>query len=166
MIVLAIDPGASGAGYCVWDTALNRPTRIHSDLPLDLKAVHYTVIEHGFRGRMGKLHMWGLGFDAGWRAAEARGLAVHGLWRIRPDGKLGWRAALPAVPGTFQEYDGPPGEVIVKRLRARYAKLFPGLDWSTPTEHEVEAVGIAEAAAAILQRPKASARRALVEVKR
>lgn len=172
VVVLGIDPGAGGAGYCAWGSA-GGPIYIGSECPTAL-AVDAIVVESGFVGRMGRKAMWGLGFDAGWRLYEARvlldaagsfNLAQH-IYSIRPDGKNGWRAALPSVPGTFQEYDGPPGDVIVKRLRARYSKMLPGLDWATPTEHEVEAVGIAEAAAAILQRPKAGQRKALVRVKR
>lgn len=185
MIVLGIDPGAGGAGYAVWAdpgyAGLDRePLRgearwnprglfwvgdsIESCPKLAFDAI---VCESGFVGRMGRKAMWGLGADAGWRMCEARYLRpAEAVYTIRPDGKLGWRAALPSVQGTFQEYDGPPGEVIVKRLRARYSKMFPGLDWSAPTEHEIEAVGIAEAAAAILQRPKAGQRKALVKVKR
>ena len=159
MIVLGIDPGAGGAGYCIWSTEGAIPIYIGSALgtPIGVDAI---VVESGFVGRMGRKAMWGLGFDAAWRMCEAH---MHSppaaLYTIRPDGKNGWRASLPKRPGTFQEYDGLPGDVIVNRLRARYGF------GAERTEHEVEACGIAEAAAAILQRPKAKDRKALVRVK-
>jgi hypothetical protein len=166
--VLAIDPGAGGAGYCVWDGALGFPAvSVLSRLPSD--AVDVIVVESGFIGRMGRQAMWGLGFDVGWRLHEAwlANCALGPrLYTIRPDGPNGWRAALPAKPGTFLKYDGLPGDVIVARLRERYEKTLRGVDWSALPEHQIEAMGIAEAAAAILARPKASQRRALKPVKR
>ncbi len=157
MRVLAIDPGAAGAGYCVWRGDLGI-ARVCSTCPLDPVAV--IVVESGFIGRMGRQAMWGLGFDAGWRLHEAHSInPAAKMLTIRPDGVNGWRSALPPKPGAFQKYDGLPGDVIVARLRDRY-------DMRSASEHEVEAMGIAEAAAAILARPKASQRRSLKPVKR
>lgn len=160
-LVCGHDPGASGCGFSVWSIEANVPIYIGVEPPNF--AVDVAVVESGFVGKMGRKTMWGLGF-----AAASGLLAVDAAERftIRPDGPNGWRAALPPRPdlppfARFAQFDGLPGDVIVNRLRARY-----GLhDLSRHTEHEVEAVGIAEAAAAILQRPKASARRALVKVK-
>ncbi len=164
MRVLAIDPGAAGAGYCVWRGDLGI-TRVCSTCPPD--AVDVIVVESGFIGRMGRQAMWGLGFDAGWRLHEAQSInPAAKMFTIRPDGVNGWRSALPPKPGAFQKYDGLPGEVIVARLRERYAVMFRGVDWGALSEHEIEAMGIAEAAAAILARPKAKDRKALKPVKR
>ena len=158
MIVLGIDPGAAGAGYCVWSTQGEIPLYIVSTCPR--RAVDAIVVESGFVGRMGRKAMWGLGFDAGWRLHEATAVSPNAeLFTIRPDGKTGWRANLPERPG-FRNFDGLPGDVIVNRLRARYGF------GAERTEHEIEAIGIAEAAAAILQRPKAKDRKALVRIKR
>lgn len=157
MIILGIDPGAGGAGYCLWDSEAGAPLYVGSECPG--RHADVTVVESGFIGKMGRKAMWGLGFNAGIRLAMAWSADN---FTIRPDGKNGWRANLPKRTGTFQEYDGLPGEVIVNRLRARY-----GYDIGAhSTEHEIEACGIAEAAAAILQRPKAKDRKALVRVKR
>lgn len=175
MIVLGIDPGAAGAGYAVWDSDAvqcgGAPIYIGTTCPTAM-AVDVIVVESGFIGRMGLKSMWGLGFDAGYRLADALyTLSLAGsfnlesnLYTIRPDGVNGWRAALPPRPdlpaaARFARYDGLPGDVIVARLRLRYS--LPDA-----TEHEVEACGIAEAAAAILARPTRLARRALKAVKR
>lgn len=173
-MVLGIDPGAAGAGFCAWDAWENRPIYIGTEPPNRALlgrngTVDAIVIESGFIGKMGRKAMWGLGFDAGLRLERA--MSVCGLecstecFTIRPDGPQGWRAALPPRPDLpaarrFTAFDGLPGDVIVNRLRLRY-----GLG-AERTEHEVEAVGIAEAAAEILQRPKAGQRKALVKVKR
>lgn len=156
-LVCGHDPGASGCGYAVWKVSASELIYVSAEPPKF--AVHVAVVESGFIGKMGKKAMWGLGF-------AARGgldlVTAAERFTIRPDGKNGWRANLPKRPGTFQEYDGLPGEVIVNRLRARY-----GYDIGAhSTEHQIEACGIAEAAAAILQRPKAKDRKALVRVKR
>lgn len=160
VVVLGIDPGAGGAGYCAWDAWESRPLYIGSEMPAGRFVFDALVIESGFIGKMGKRQMWGLGFDAGRRLERAIAQTRPGeIYTIRPDGRNGWRANLPKRPGTFQEYDGLPGDVIVNRLRARYGF------GAERTEHEIEACGIAEAAAAILQRPKAKDRKALVRVK-
>lgn len=168
-LICGHDPGASGCGYSVWSIEANAPIYIGTEPPNF--AVDVAVVESGFIGKMGRKAMWGLGFSAG--AALAWMHAQHAFkfgrdlqcFTIRPDGPNGWRAALPARPDLpaaqrFAQYDGLPGDVIVARLRVRYG-LGP-----EHTEHEIEAVGIAEAAAAILQRPKAGQRKALVKVKR
>lgn len=172
VVILGLDPGAGGAGYAVWDAWEKRHTYISSEPPT--MRVDAVVVESGFIGKMGRQSMWGLGFDAGWRLCEVAGLVgADKLFTIRPDGVNGWRVALTSIetpvrepgaidgPGRFKRYDGLPGDVIVARLRLRY-----GLTPEQHTEHEVEACGIAEAAAAILQRPKAKDRRALKAVKR
>lgn len=159
MIVLGIDPGAKGAGYCLWS---GRPLGVSVDLhPMWTQVVDAIVVEEGFIGVMGKKGMWGLGFDAAWRMAEARVRFPHAkLLRIEP---TAWRKALPEAHGTFKCYTSGDGDVIVNRLRDRYRRIY-GI--APETEHEVEACGIAEAAAAILARPKAKDRRALKPVKR
>lgn len=169
MNVLGIDPGTAGEGYAVWDSNEGRHVYIGVDPPPRemLVLCDALVVESGFIGRMGLKSMWGLGFAAGCALAYqfARGIFQCGIgincYTIRPDGAQGWRAALPPRPGQHQKFDGLPGDVIVGRLRVRY-----GLEPSRTTEHEVEACGIAEAAAAILARPKAKDRRALKAVKR
>lgn len=161
MIVLGIDPGAAGAGYAIFDTDLQRHTYIGTKSPPSPHwAIDAVVCESGFIGKMGRQAMWGLGLDVGWRLCEESRRCLE-LFTIRPDGKNGWRSALPLRPGLHQKFDGLPGDVIVARLRLRY-----GLTLEQHTEHEVEACGIAEAAAAILQRPKAKDRKALKAVKR
>lgn len=181
-MVLGIDPGAAGAGFCAWDAWENRPIYIGTEPPNRALlgrngTVDAIVIESGFIGKMGRKAMWGLGFDAGLRLERA--MSVCGLecstecFTIRPDGPQGWRAALPErrdlpLNRRYTQFDGLPGDVIVNRLRIRYGLGAPvaGGPGLGCTEHEVEAVGIAEAAAAILQRPKAGQRKALVKVKR
>lgn len=162
MIVLAIDPGAAGAGYAVWDSNLQRHTYIGTTCPLTM-GFDAIVVESGFIGKMGLKSMWGLGFDAGWRLHDAlmRSRSGGRCYTIRPDGVNGWRAALPERPGFAKRFDGLPGDVIVAKLRVRY-EFTP----EQPTEHEVEACGISEATAAILARPKAKDRKALKAVKR
>lgn len=170
MLILGIDPGVESPGYAVWCTAQKRHVYVGSRLPVE-QYWHAAVVESGFIGRIGKLGMWGLGFGAGWRLYEAYAeRPPAALYKIRPDGKAGWRAALPPKPGTFQEYDGCTGDVIVNRLRHRYEfrsceaeAQFDGVPWQT--DDMVEACGIAEAAAAILSRPKASQRKALKPVR-
>lgn len=189
-MVLGIDPGAAGAGFCAWDAWENRPIYIGTEPPNRALlgrngTVDAIVIESGFIGKMGRKAMWGLGFDAGLRLERA--MSVCGLecstecFTIRPDGPQGWRAALPErrdlpLNRRYTQFDGLPGDVIVNRLRIRYGIHAPTPAGELPhaehafgpgrTEHEIEAVGIAEAAAAILQRPKAGQRKALVKVKR
>jgi hypothetical protein len=191
VIVLGIDPGAKGAGYAVWDSerdAGQELMHIGTEFPTYC-AVDAIAVESGFIGKMGRQAMWGLGFDAGWRLCEAVVLATREfgsvlddrIFTIRPDGALGWRAALPERPdlpaaARFAKFDGVPGDVIVNRLRLRYGLHAPTPPGEFPhaehalgpghTEHEVEACGIAEAAATILQLPKAKDRRALKAVKR
>lgn len=179
MIVLGIDPGAAGAGYCVWDSELKPYTgggAIYIGATPPTFPVDVAVVESGFIGRMGLKSMWGLGFSAGSALAwvHAQHAFMHGrnvdCYTIRPDGPLGWRAALPVrddLPpnARFARYDGLPGDVIVARLRLRYG-LTDLTSHTEHTEHKVEACGIAEAAAAILARPKATHRRALKAVKR
>ncbi len=161
MIVLGIDPGAKGAGYAVWDSREQRFLRICTECP-QLMRVDAIVMEEGFIGGvMGKKGMWGLGFDAGWRLHQAVVRYPDALvFRIEP---TAWRKALPERPGAFKCYTSGDGDVIVNRLRERYRKIY-GI--APETEHAVEACGIAEAAAAILQRPKAKDRKALKPVKR
>lgn len=152
-LILGIDPGVESPGYAVFCTKQQRHVYVGATPP---GHCNVAVVERGFIGRIGKLGMWGLGFGAGWRLA--REVERHGCdaYSIRPDGKTGWRAALPLKPGSFQTYDGKDKAVIVNRLRHRY-----GLSPSEHTDDMVEACGIAEAAAAILARPKASQRKAL-----
>ncbi len=171
MRVLAIDPGQKSPGYAVWESDAGRHVYVGSECPpLGRLGIDAVVVESGFIGRIGKLGMWGLGFGAGRRLEQALTRAEADGWHnvpaftIRPDGATGWRAALPPKPGTFQKYDGLPGDVIVARLRERYAHVG-GWDDVQHTDDMIEAMGIAEAAAAILARPKASQRRSLKPVK-
>lgn len=161
MIVLGIDPGAKGAGYACWDSGANELLYVGPEAPVGIFP-DVLVVESGFIGRMGRQAMWGLGFDAGWRLCEIATRSSAMLFTIRPDGVNGWRAALPPKPGAHQKFDGLPGDVIVARLRMRYGHDACG----HCSEHQVEACGIAEAAAAILARPLAKDRRALKAVRR
>jgi hypothetical protein len=156
MLILGIDPGVESPGYAVWCSEQQRHVYIGSECPS--MRVDCAVVERGFIGRIGKLGMWGLGFGAGWRICQASAIA-SACYSIRPDGKTGWRAALPELPDAFKKYDGVPKAVCVARLRVRYVAT------SRPTDDMIEACGIAEAAAAILARPKASQRKALKPVR-
>ncbi len=169
MRVLAIDPGQKSPGYAVFDDWGDQHVYVGSTCPTEIE-IDFVVAESGFIGRIGKLGMWGLGFGAGWRLRDALAIIeadgrARPVFIIRPDGAAGWRAALPPKPGTFQKYDGLHGDVIVARLRERYSPVG-GWDEVQHTDDMIEAMGIAEAAAAILARPKASQRRALKPVKR
>jgi hypothetical protein len=174
MIVLGLDPGQESPGYAVWDSDQRRHLYVGATCP-DYTEVHAVVVESGFIGRIGKLGMWGLGFGAGWRLHEASCLlfgvnteAPPPCFSIRPDGATGWRAALPAREGLHKQLDGLPKDVVVARLRVRYQRSAPQGAWDQlphATDDMIEAMGIAEAAAAILARPKAKDRRALKAVK-
>lgn len=154
MLICAIDPGLESPGFAVWDTATGRHVYVGASAPGFSVAV--AVVESGFIGRMGLKAMWGLGFRASW---QLRDVVASQLYTIRPDGKSGWRAALPSRERGFMTFDGLPKDVLVSRLRHRYQAPA---DW---TDDMVEACGIAEAAAAILARPKASQRKALKPVR-
>lgn len=164
--VLGIDPGVESPGYAVWCTEQQRHVYVGSEPPPQATCVTCAaaVVERGFIGRIGRLGMWGLGFGAAWRlsAVTFGGHSVR-AYTIRPDGKSGWRAALPVRPGEFNTFDGLPKDVVVNRLRHRYQMRNP--EDGAWTDDMVEACGIAEAAAAILARPKASQRKALKPVR-
>lgn len=163
MKVLFIDPGAESPGYAIFDSKLDCHTYVGRVCPApraDIIPYDVVVVESGFVGRIGRQGMWGLGFGAAWRAAAASFNGALPTYTIRPDGKSGWRAALPLKPGSFQTYDGKDKATIVNRLRHRY-----GLSPSEHTDDMAEACGGSEAAAAILARPKASQRKALKPVR-
>lgn len=157
MLIGASDPGAESPGFAVWDTDLGRHVYV-SATSSNFPVCDVTVVESGFIGRMGLKAMWGLGF-----------CACHCLYAmpctgdrytIRPDGAASWRAALPVRPGLHAKFDGLPKDVAVARLRIRYG-VRAGAE---ATDDMIEAMGIAEAAAAILARPKAKDRKALKRV--
>lgn len=157
MIIGASDPGTGkGAGFALWQTGIG--LIYVSEFPPTI-AVDVAVVESGFIGRMGKQGMWGLGFSACWCLLSIPLKDGGKRFTIRPDGQSGWRAALPEVDGMHKKFDGLPGDVIVNKLRLRY-------QMTSRSEHQVEACGIAEAAAAIMARPKAKDRKALKAVKR
>ena len=158
MLICGIDPGLDSPGFAVWDTCAGRHVYVGSSAPTF--GVDVAVVESGFIGRIGKLGMWGLGFRACW---QLRDVQTDVRYTIRPDGKTGWRAALPLKPGSFQTYYGNDKAVIVNRLRHRYQMRNP--EDGAWTDDMVEACGIAEAAAAILARPTRRSRQALKPVR-
>lgn len=160
VIVGAIDPGADSPGYAVFDSDAGAFTWIN-DFPPAM-ACDAWVVESGWIGKMGRQAMWGLGFNAAWRLMQASQLSpAPKRFTIRPDGLNGWRAALPIRANGHTKLDGLPKSVIVARLRVRYAAALAG----GATDDMVEAMGIAEAAAAILARPRAAERKALKPVR-
>lgn len=168
MMVLGLDPGQESPGYAVFDSDAGQHIYVGSDPPPRglLNGLTALVVESGYIGRMGLKSMWGLGFCAGAQLSYQFARCAYQIgytppcFTIRPDGKLGWRAALPDRPG-FKQFDGLPKDVIVARLRVRYGEP----DERFTSDDMIEAMGIAEAAAAILARPKAAQRRALKAVK-
>jgi hypothetical protein len=156
--VLGIDPGADSPGYAVWNAWEERHTYVGAECP-STEMFDVVVVESGWVGKMGRQAMWGLGFNAGWRIYQASSL-IDLAYTIRPDGPNGWRSALPVRLSYHAKLDGLPKAVIVARLRVRYGVTAP----AGATDDMIEAMGIAEAAAAILARPLAKQRRALRKV--
>ncbi len=143
MITLGIDPsGTTGCGYALFDGA-----NVHAS-PLaaysTAMGIDACAVEGPWAGPMGKVSMWGLGFDAAWRLCEA---ASKRKFILRPKE---WRAQWPRLANRAL-----PGDVIVGRLRqdlvaAGYTtKALVDL-W---THDMVEAAGIAVALHQLLTTP-------------
>lgn len=149
-LVLGIDPSAAAPGYAVWCTDSAR--LIHAATEPPCFPCDVAVVESGWpHGKAGKVQMWGLGLDAGWRLCAA---AAQDKYTIAPKA---WRAALGGLPANA------PKDVIVARLRMLRYKAY---DASTWTDDVVEAAGIAEATAILLARPLKKNRTGLKEIKR
>lgn len=140
MITLGIDPsGTTGCGYGVFDGVHVQAFEDETFGRADACAV-----EGPWAGPMGKVSMWGLGFDAAWRLCEVK---AERKFILRPKE---WRAQWPRLA-----HGSLPGDVIVGRLRqdivaAGYApKALVDL-W---THDMVEAAGIAVALHRLLTTP-------------
>lgn len=157
-MVCGVDPSAERPGYAVWSTdpVSGQQAIVWAAVTPPPYPVDVIACESGWaHGPMGKLQMWGLGLDCGWRLrglADASPNAV--VYTIAPKA---WRAALGGLPANA------PKEVIVARLRMlRYRGYVNAESW---TDDVVEACGIAEAAAIILSRLLKKNREELKEVK-
>lgn len=151
--ILGIDPSEEKPGFAVWSTLHN--AIIYAGAKPPPFRCDAAVVESGWpHGKAGKVQMWGLGFDAGWRLCAA---AADELYTIAP--KV-WRAALGGLPANA------PKAVIVARLRELRYRPRHGALVDTWTDDVVEAAGIAEATAIMLARPFKKNRKGLVEVKR
>lgn len=150
MKVLGIDPSAESPGYAVWDTSTS--TILYARDVAPEFACDIAVVESGWcHGKMGKVQMWGLGLDAGWRLCSA---LAHTKYTIAPKA---WRAALGGLPANA------PKAVIVARLRVLRYRVYDTTAW---TDDVVEACGVAEATAILLSRPIKKNRTGLKEVHR
>ncbi len=151
MLILGIDPSGERPGYAVW-SVLHQQI-VFADVIPPAFVCDAAAVESGWpHGKAGKLQMWGLGLDAGWRLCSATAAAKY---TIAP--KV-WRAALGGLPANA------PKPVIVARLRVlRYSGYVNEPSW---TDDVVEAAGIAEATAIMLSRQFKKDRKGLVEVKR
>jgi hypothetical protein len=149
MLILGIDPsGTTGAGYAYWGTEqglISWATEASGGFKYD-----FAVVEGPWtRGnKMGRVHMWGLGFDAAWRLATVN---ADRKFILRPDE---WRAEWGEL------LLGKPKSVIVARLR-RELGLGPDV-----TDDCVEAAGIAGGWARRLARAGTKGLRRGCEVKR
>lgn len=135
-LVVGIDPSAERPGYAV---CRDDGTLVYAsvDPPPLTEPAAWAVVEGPWIGRMGKLQMWGLGADAGWRL---RGVSAMNHAILRPKD---WRSE-------WGYGAGLPKDVIVARLRRdleRSGRYEAG--W---TDDVVEACGIAIAFARKLQR--------------
>lgn len=146
-LVLGIDPsGTTGAGYALWGSIL---VWTASEAPTSGARYDHAVVEGPWaHGPMGKVAMWGLGFDAAWRLATVN---AERKFILRPDE---WRAEWGDL------LLGKPKSVIVARLR-RELGLGPNV-----TDDCVEAAGIAGAWARRLARAGTKGLRRGCEVKR
>lgn len=146
MLILGIDPsGTTGHGYAAWCTERGY---LWSGLTLPPGAVFdHAVVEGPWRGPMGGIAMWGLGFDASWRLCEV--LATRKFILCPKEWRTEWGL------------DGKPKSVIVARLR-RDLKL-QGEGW---TDDMVEAAGLAGGWARRLARAGTKGLRRGCEVKR
>lgn len=156
MLIGGIDPsGTTGHGLAVWCT--DRGLLWWGQTWPDGTQLDHAVVEGPWsrQNKMGRLQMWGLGFDAAWRLREA---PAARKFVLRPDE---WR----------QEYGwvGRSKAVIVGRLR-RDLDIVPtdaAVDSRRRgTADEVEAAGIAGAWALRLARAGTKGLRRGCEVKR
>jgi hypothetical protein len=143
VITLGIDPSATtGAGYAMFDGRRLGNVQAEPNSHMLQLRVHGAAVEGPWVGPMGKVSMWGLGFDAAWRLCEVH---AERKFILRPKE---WRAQWPSLANAAL-----PGDVIVNKLRrdiiaAGYAT--PG-DVATWTHDMVEAAGIAIALHRLLE---------------
>jgi hypothetical protein len=156
MIIGGIDPsGTTGHGLAVWCT--DRGLLWWGQAWPAGTLLDFAVVEGPWsrQNKMGKLQMWGLGFDASWRLCEA---PAARKFVQRPDE---WRAEWGWV--------GKAKPVIINRLR-RDLDIVPtdaAIDTiRRGTDDEVEAAGIAGAWARRLARAGTKGLRRGCEVKR
>jgi hypothetical protein len=134
LITLGIDPsGTTGAGYGVFDGQY--ASAYAETLPPARPILfHACAVEGPWPGPMGKVSMWGLGFDAAWRLQQ-----VHADRKFILKPKE-WRAQWPRLA-----HGALPGDVIVGRLRqdiVAFGYATKG-DVDAWTHDMVEAAGIA-----------------------
>lgn len=145
MLICGIDPsGTTGHGIAVWCT--ERGLLWHGLVLPAGSTFDQAVVEGPWRGPMGGIAMWGLGFDAAWRLC---GVSATRKFILRP---AEWRAEW--------GWGSKPKSVIVARLRR---------DLGLPTEatdDQVEACGIAGGWARRLARAGTKGLRRGCEVKR
>lgn len=140
MLTEGIDPsGTTGCGYGVFDG--NRVHAFDRDPCLTTDAC---AVEGPWAGPMGKVSMWGLGFDASWRLCSVE---AERKFILKPKE---WRAQWPRLAN-----GSLPGDVIVGRLRqdlvsAGYVDKSTVDGW---THDMVEAAGIAVALHRLLTTP-------------
>lgn len=150
--ILGIDPsGTTGCGYAYWQT--DRDDKAVGSLIGWSDAVSggfeydFAIVEGPWRGPMGGVAMWGLGFDAAWRLCEAN---AKRKFILRPKE---WRGEW--------GLDGKPKSVIIARLRRDL-----GMTVEAATDDMVEAAGIAGGWAKRLARCGLKGLRRGCEVKR
>ncbi len=144
MITEGIDPsGTTGCGYGIFNgttvVAYENAPPLGQGLYIDACAV-----EGPWAGPMGKVSMWGLGFDAAWRLCSVK---ADRKFILKPKE---WRAQWPRLAN-----QALPGDVIVGRLRqdlvaAGYTTKDVVVTW---THDMVEAAGIAVALHRLLTTP-------------
>ena len=153
MLILGIDPSAAKPGYAVWSVVHGMIIHAASEPPPYRCDV--AVVESGWaHGKMGKVAMWSLGFDAAWRLLDA---PADRKFTIAPKA---WRAALGGIPANA------PKAVIVARLRELRYRPRHGALVDSWTDDVVEACGTAEATAMMLARKFKKDRKGLKEVVR
>lgn len=143
---MGIDPSSTtGAGYAVFDGVALTAYDAAPSYALDERlGVNAAAVEGPWPGKMGKVQMWTLGFDACRRImpvrAERKFILTPKVWRAQ------WPDTLsPALPK----------DVIVGRLRRDIVRLrfASGVDVAAWTDDMVEAGGIAVALWRLLTTP-------------
>ncbi len=145
MITLGIDPsGTTGCGYGVFDGVHVQAFDTDPQLNEARFVPDACAVEGPWAGPMGKVSMWGLGFDAAWRLCSVK---ADRKFILKPKE---WRAQWPRLAN-----GSLPGDVIVGRLRQdMVAAGYSTKDVVDLWTHDmVEAAGIAVALHRLLTTP-------------